>query len=413
VRILILSWRDFAHPRAGGSEVYSQQLAHHWATAGHEVTYFAASVEGAPAEEVVDGYRLVRRGSALGVYREARRFYRDECRGRTDWVLDVVNTRPFLTPLWVDDAPVTALVHQVCREVWRYETPLPVALLGRHWLEPRWLHAYRDTPVLTVSESSRRSLQAYGLRRVAVVPEGVEVPPVSHPKEPVPTLLWVGRLSPNKRPDHAIAAFRQVRQSVPEARLWVVGAGPMEDRLRRRAPEGAVICGRVDQAKKFELMARAHLSLATSVREGWGLTVSEAALCGTRTVAYDVDGLRDSVTAAGGVLVEPAPGPLARATLEVLTGASSWSAPTNVADVGVSDWVDVSARVLSGRADDSSVHRAARQTDRSRTHGSAHRRSALVGDRGSAHGHSTGPPTGGPGSPMEQESPDAARCSEL
>ena len=409
MRIVILSWRDLAHPRAGGSEVYSQQLARHWAAAGHEVTYFAAAVEGAPSEEVVDGYRLVRRGGALGVYREARRFYRGGCRGRTDWVLDVVNTRPFLAPLWVDDAPVTALVHQVCREVWRYETPFPVALLGRYWLEPRWLRAYRDTPVLTVSESSRRSLEAYGLRRVAVVPEGVEVPSVSLPKEPVPTLLWVGRLSPNKRPDHAIAAFRRVRESVPEARLWVVGAGPMEDRLRRQAPEGVVICGRVDQARKFELMARAHLLLATSVREGWGLTVSEAALCGTRTVAYDVDGLRDSVTAAGGVLVEPGPGPLARATLEVLAGAPTWRAPTSVEAAGASDWVGVSARVLSGRADDSSVHRAAGQTDRCCIHGCVHRRSALLGDRGSAHGHSTGPPTGGPGSPIERESPDAAR----
>lgn len=367
MRILILSWRDLAHPRAGGSEVYSQRLARHWAAAGHEVTYFAAAVEGAPAEEVLDGYRLVRRGSALGVYREARRFYRGECRGRTDWVLDVVNTRPFLTPLWVDDAPVTALVHQVCREVWRYEAALPVALLGRYWLEPRWMRAYRDTLVLTVSESSRRSLEAYGLRRVEVVPEGVEVPPVSSPKEPVPTLLWVGRLSPNKRPDHAIAAFRRVRESVPEARLWVVGAGPMEDRLRRDAPEGVAICGRVDQAKKFELMARAHLLLATSVREGWGLTVSEAALCGTRTVAYDVDGLRDSVTAAGGALVEPAPGSLARAALEVLAGASPWSAPTSVAAVGASDWVDVSARVLSCRAAGSPAYGAAHQADQGRS----------------------------------------------
>jgi len=413
VRILILSWRDLAHPRAGGSEVYSQQLAHHWAAAGHEVTYFAAAVAGAPTEEVVDGYRLVRRGSALGVYREARRFYRGECRGRTDWVLDVVNTRPFLTPRWVDDTPVTALVHQVCREVWRYETPLPVALLGRYWLEPRWLRAYRDTPVLTVSESSRRSLEAYGLRRVAVVPEGVEVPPVSLPKEPVPTLLWVGRLSPNKRPDHAIAAFRRVRGSVPEARLWVVGAGPMEDRLRRQGQEGVVICGRVDQAKKFELMARAHLLLATSVREGWGLTVSEAALCGTRTVAYDVDGLRDSVTAAGGVLVEPASGLLARAALEVLAGASPWSAPTSVAAVGASDWADVSARVLSCHLDDSSVHRAAPQADPRCSDSSARRRSALLGDRGPAHGHPTGPPAGGPGALTGQASPGAARRREF
>jgi len=113
-------------------------------------------------------------------------------------------------------------------------------------------------------------------------------------------------------------------------------------------------------------MARAHLLLATSVREGWGLTVSEAALCGTRTVAYDVDGLRDSVTAAGGVLVEPAPDPLARAALDLLAGASHWSAPASVAAVGASDWVDVSTRVLSGRAAGSPAQGAAGRAEQGR-----------------------------------------------
>ena len=69
--------------------------------------------------------------------------------------------------------------------------------------------------------------------------------------------------------------------------------------------------GRVDEATKHELMARAHGQLATSVREGWGLVVSEAAAVGTPTMSYDVPGLRDSTTAADGVLCEPRPwGPL-------------------------------------------------------------------------------------------------------
>ena len=54
-------------------------------------------------------------------------------------------------------------------------------------------------------------------------------------------------------------------------------------------------------------MARAHVHVATSVREGWGLVVSEAAALGTPTVAYDVPGLRDSTRAAGGVVVPPTP----------------------------------------------------------------------------------------------------------
>jgi glycosyltransferase involved in cell wall biosynthesis len=91
--------------------------------------------------------------------------------------------------------------------------------------------------------------------------------------------------------------------------------------------------------------------VATSVREGWGLTVSEAALCGTRAVGYDVAGLRDSVAAAGGVLVEPQPRALAGALAQLLP---AWvrdygSLPT---DVGVCSWEDVAASVTSALSGD-------------------------------------------------------------
>src|SRR5204863_3055881 len=82
---------------------------------------------------------------------------------------------------------------------------------------------------------------------------------------------------------------------------------PMEDRLRKHAPAGVEFVGRVSQDRKYELMARAHAIVATSVREGWGLIVSEAAALGTPAITYDVAGLRDSVAAAGGWLSRPNP----------------------------------------------------------------------------------------------------------
>ncbi|MHB1782794.1 MAG: glycosyltransferase [Acidimicrobiales bacterium] len=158
LRILVFNWRDLAHPHAGGAEVYIHAVAREWIACGHDVTLLCASVEGRPGDEDVEGLHVVRRGGRFGVYREARRFYEREGRGRFDVVVDEVNTRPFLTPRFVTDVPIVAIVHQVCREIWRYEMPLPVALLGRYWLEPRWLRAYRDVPVVTLSQSSKESL---------------------------------------------------------------------------------------------------------------------------------------------------------------------------------------------------------------------------------------------------------------
>jgi hypothetical protein len=172
LRILAYNWRDLAHPRAGGAEVYLQSVAREWVRCGHEVTIFCAAVDDRPARELADGVEIIRRGGRLSVYREAKRYWRHQGEDQYDLVVDCVNTRPFLCPRFVGDVPVVAVVHQVAKEIWRYETPWPISFLGRYLLEPAWLRAYRDVPVVTVSESSRESLTEYGLRRVTVVPEG-------------------------------------------------------------------------------------------------------------------------------------------------------------------------------------------------------------------------------------------------
>ena len=55
LRILAYNWRDLAHPRAGGAEVYLQSVAREWVKCGHEVTIFCAAVDGRPARELADG----------------------------------------------------------------------------------------------------------------------------------------------------------------------------------------------------------------------------------------------------------------------------------------------------------------------------------------------------------------------
>src|SRR4029077_5380490 len=53
--------------------------------------------------------------------------------------------------------------------------------------------------------------------------------------------------------------------------------------------------GRVSDEEKMRVMQKAHLIAVTSIKEGWGLIVTEAASQGTPAVVYDVDGLRDAV----------------------------------------------------------------------------------------------------------------------
>jgi glycosyltransferase involved in cell wall biosynthesis/O-antigen/teichoic acid export membrane protein len=330
LRILFLNWRDIANPDAGGAEVVTHEVAKRWVEWGHEVALLTSRFPGSRATEVVDGVQIRRVGTLrngsfhLLVQRELARL-----RG-FDAIIDEINTAPFLTPLWRRRLPrIVALIHQLADDVLDAELPRPLAAFGR-WLEPRALRLYRDVPVVTVSDSTKQDLHRLGLDRVSVIPDGRDEPPALDgvTKEAKPTLLFVGRLAENKRPDHAVEAFRHVRRVLPEAQLWIVGQGPLEHRLRTALPKGCELAGFLPREELYERMARAHCLLVPSVREGWGLVVIEANSVGTPAVAYDVPGLRDSVRdgITGRLASAGDPEDLARQVAELLADPREYGA---------------------------------------------------------------------------------------
>jgi glycosyltransferase involved in cell wall biosynthesis/O-antigen/teichoic acid export membrane protein len=296
LRVLFLNWRDITNPEAGGAEVFTHEVAKRWVEQGHEVSLLTSRFPGCSQFETVDGVRIRRIGRLRSgsfhilVQRELARL------SGFDLVIDEVNTIPFLTPLWRRLPPVVTLIHQLAVDVWDSEVPRPLAAIGRR-LEPKLLRLYEDVPVVTVSESTRDDLCRLGLRNVRVIPIGRDEPPDLNgvEKEDFPTFLFVGRLTANKRPDHAVEAFRYIRDRMPEARLWIVGRGPMEESLREQLPPGAEMLGYLSRRDLYEHMARAHCLLVTSVREGWGMVITEANSVGTPAVGYDVPGVRDAI----------------------------------------------------------------------------------------------------------------------
>jgi glycosyltransferase involved in cell wall biosynthesis len=103
----------------------------------------------------------------------------------------------------------------------------------------------------------------------------------------------------------------------------VIGDGPELGDLRERAPTGVEFLGHVSRGEVVERLARAHVLVATSVREGWGLNVSEAAACGTPTIGYAVPGLVDSIPASGGILVPPSSAALGQRLVDFFSGSLS------------------------------------------------------------------------------------------
>jgi glycosyltransferase involved in cell wall biosynthesis len=185
----------------------------------------------------------------------------------------------------------------MAKEFWFYETPFPLSYIGYYYLENKWLSYYRNIPTATVSASSKQDLISLGFKNIFMVTEGLNVQPLPKlsEKESTPTMIFIGRLKKAKLPDHAISAFSIIKKRKPDARLWVIGDGYLRTALKQLYLDGVTFYGYINGDTKNKLLARAHMILVPSVREGWGLVVTEANAMGTPAVAYNVPGLRDSV----------------------------------------------------------------------------------------------------------------------
>ena len=308
MRILWLNWRDIKNPEAGGAEVFTHEVAKRLVKRGHEVTLFTAKFKGAKNEEEIDGIHVVRAGNKYTVYRKAKEYWRKKfSKEGYDVVIDEINTRPFMTPKFVKDTKIVALIHQLAREFWFYEMPFPISYLGYHFLEPYWLKSYVNVPTITVSESTKKDLERLGFKEIYEVDEGLSVEPLKEVPEKVefPLIVFLGRLKRAKRPEHAIEAFKIVKKKIPKAELWIVGDGYLRQKLEKMTSEGVKFLGKVLHEEKMEILKKAWLLVHPGVREGFGLNVIEANAYGTPVVAYDIPGLRDSVKYGyNGILVE-------------------------------------------------------------------------------------------------------------
>lgn len=124
-----------------------------------------------------------------------------------------------------------------------------------------------------------------------------------------PVAVCVGRFHPIKGIDLLVSAWRDVVESIPTARLLLVGDGPMRDELERRVAEldlGASIRFLGYREDVRAVLWAADVAVVPSRDEGLGLAAIEAMACGLPVVATRVGGLPELVRdGENGLLVEP------------------------------------------------------------------------------------------------------------
>jgi glycosyltransferase involved in cell wall biosynthesis len=313
-RVHVLAWRDLDDIDAGGSEVHADELMSRWASQGLEVLHRTSAAVGLPATDTRNGYAVVRRGSRYSVFPRTIASELTRRMGRFDALVEIWNGVPWFSPVWCRKPHITVL-HHIHGPMWDQILPGPLAAFGRV-LEARIAPPfYRRSLTVTPSDATRDELLELGFRadRVRAFPNGVDAffSPGGD-KTPNPSILAVGRLAPVKRFELVIDAALAARQRVPGLTATIIGEGPLRGELQQRidaagASDWIYIRGRVDRHELVAEYRQAWLIVSGSLAEGWGLSLTEGAACGTPAVATDIRGHRSSVVAGvTGVLVEPA-----------------------------------------------------------------------------------------------------------
>lgn len=324
ITILALSWRDIKAPKAGGAEVHTHEMLKRADKEKYRIYHFSPQSGNLLEEETVDSVIYLRSGNFITVILKAMQFYRKN-KSNIDFVIDQCNTHRFFTPFWVEDKKRIFYIHQLTKEIWDISAKFPLSKIGK--ISEEWmLRLNRKDAVITVSNSTKQELieRGYEAEKIKIIHNGVSFKPWKEEhwceKEKVPTFIYAGRYSPYKGIDVSIQAFAQLKKSSPNAKLWILGKKDQayvdkyilpickeynlewvdvqkdSDGNEIEPRQGDIISwGYVSESKKLELLSRAWTLLFPSIREGWGIPVTEAGCVGTPCIAFDSPGISEAV----------------------------------------------------------------------------------------------------------------------
>jgi len=304
-RLILIVTQCFA-PDIGGIETLMTGLADAFAAAGVEIAVFADRAH--VGDAFVRSYDLRRFGAPPLIRRGMkRRAIEQETAGKAieGVFVDSWKSVAAVPPI---SAPIVVFAHGM-------ELPPDASHLKRRRIASALARAH-----VVIANSSFTAGLARGATRGQKTPIVVVPPPIPPQAEPDtaslaeidalvagggPVLVTVSRLEPRKGVDATIKALPVLRRDFPGLVYLVAGSGKDFGRLRALATSRGVadatrFLGRIDEALKAALLARADLFVMPVRREGrsvegFGIAYVEAAWRGKPALAGRVGGAADAV----------------------------------------------------------------------------------------------------------------------
>lgn len=293
---------EYYYPHLGGVCEHVHFFAREARRRGHHVDVITSHIPGAePQPHVIRLGRsmpVYANGSqaritvGLGLRREMRKVLRA---GR----YDVVHVHSPLTPV----LPLLAIEEADCPVVGTFHTYFDRSVgysLFNGYFQRR---LEMLSAAIAVSESTTVALNRYFDADWTIIPNGIDTdvfhpaapPPPNFPKD-VPTILFLGRFDPRNGLSTLIEAFQRVKGKQRQAKLVVVGDGPLREHYYKQANGdkdilfvGAVLEGRPSY------YAHSTVYACPTTKASFGITLLEAMACETPIVCSDILGFRDVV----------------------------------------------------------------------------------------------------------------------
>lgn len=259
----------------GGTERVVSLLTEELVRRGHQVTLFASGDSRTSAELVPCSERGLRLDSNVTDYIAYTMTQLDTVYGQADRFDLIHNHIDYF-------AYPTA---NVC------PTPTLTTTHGRLDLPEvrRVYRAFSSLPLVAISENQRASLPA--VNWTSVVYNGIDVDHFQFRPDPGDYLVFLGRISPEKRPDRAIELARDVgMRLVIAAKVDPVDQDYFDHAIApliRSQPSLVEFIGEVDERGKDALLGGAYAYLfPIDWPEPFGLTMAESMATGTPVVAF-------------------------------------------------------------------------------------------------------------------------------
>jgi GalNAc-alpha-(1->4)-GalNAc-alpha-(1->3)-diNAcBac-PP-undecaprenol alpha-1,4-N-acetyl-D-galactosaminyltransferase len=299
---------------SGGAERVMSILANYWASHDWEVTLLTLIDRSKPPFYELDPrIKLIQLGVAggsanaltalLNVWRRVKVLRSAIIASEPDVVISFMGTASVLTLLacWNANFPVI-----VCKHIYP-----GLSELNQVWQLLIKL-TYRHADLVTVlTQNALPFFPAEKGYRTTVMPNPVLIPVAEIVTErllPTPTLIAVGRLTPQKGFDLLILAFAKLRDKYPDWHLTILGEGSIRSELevlRTQLDLGDVVHlpGQVQNVNAY--LRQADIFVMSSRFEGFPMALCEAMACGLPVISADcLSGPREIITdGVDGILV--------------------------------------------------------------------------------------------------------------